>query len=170
MSSHCTISAKEIEPLRFLISDCPQQNSLNDYIQLLKSNDVTQLIRISRPTYDKNLLIEAGIEVSEFYFEDGKTPSKELLSEFFKLLDKLSGNGGTMIAIHCVSGIGRAPLLVCCALVRGGMDRLDAVDFIRKRRRGAINKTQLNWVADSKNGFRISSGGFLKKLFNKKLK
>ena len=46
------------------------------------------------------------------------------------------------IAIHCVAGLGRAPLLVAIALIECGVDYLTAVETIRKERRGAINKLQ----------------------------
>jgi protein tyrosine phosphatase type 4A len=39
------------------------------------------------------------------------------------------------IAVHCVAGLGRAPVLVCIALVEAGMDPYDAIAHIRKRRR-----------------------------------
>ena len=51
------------------------------------------------------------------------------------------------IAVHCVAGLGRAPVLVAVALVeRAQMDALDAISFIRARRRGAINATQMHFI------------------------
>ena len=40
----------------------------------------------------------------------------------------------------------RAPVLVALALIESGMKYEDAVDFIRKRRRGAINSKQLEYL------------------------
>jgi hypothetical protein len=40
----------------------------------------------------------------------------------------------------------RAPVLVAVALVESGMPPLDAIDFVRTRRRGAVNTKQLRWV------------------------
>jgi len=45
-----------------------------------------------------------------------------------------------------VAGLGRAPVLVCIALVEAGMDPYDAIGYIRKRRRGAINARQLQYI------------------------
>ena len=40
----------------------------------------------------------------------------------------------------------RAPVLVAVALVESGMEPLDAVEYVRKRRRGAINSKQIKYV------------------------
>ena len=101
------------------------------------------MIRISQPVYPTEPLIQKGIQVHEMPFEDGHFPDKELLERFKKLIASF---GPTPFAIHCVSGIGRAPLIICLCLIQKGMDPLDAVKFIRSQRRGAINKKQLDWL------------------------
>ena len=54
------------------------------------------------------------------------------------------------IAVHCVAGLGRAPVLVAIALIEYGMDAASAVTFIRDRRRGAINAAQLMYLESYK--------------------
>ncbi|KAI8896342.1 protein-tyrosine phosphatase-like protein [Globomyces pollinis-pini] len=171
MQSHSLVSSPFLKNISFLITDCPQINKLLDYSNLLIQYNVNTLIRISEPIYDTTLLSNNNIIVFESYFEDGSTPSKLLLSNYFQLLDNISKNNNSnqiCIAIHCVSGIGRAPLLVCCALIRAGMDRLDSVEFIRKHRRGAINRKQLDWLTDSKNGFKLQKNSLFSSFFKKK--
>lgn len=67
------------------------------------------------------------------------------------------------IAVHCVAGLGRAPVLVAIALMEyERMDAVDAVMKIRSLRRGAINETQLRYLEGYKcrTGKRgIASGG-----------
>ena len=46
------------------------------------------------------------------------------------------------VGVHCVAGLGRAPVLVAIALIEAGMDPLDCIGFIRKKRRGALNNRQ----------------------------
>ena len=41
---------------------------------------------------------------------------------------------------------GSAPVMVAVALVEAGMQPLDAVEYVRKRRRGAINAKQIQYV------------------------
>lgn len=48
------------------------------------------------------------------------------------------------VAVHCVAGLGRAPVLVAVALVEKGMDALDAIMFIRERRKGELGS--LLWI------------------------
>lgn len=56
-------------------------------------------------------------------------------------------NGDPMtIAVHCVAGLGRAPVLVAIALIELGMAPLDAIEYIRDKRRGAFNKPQITFL------------------------
>lgn len=54
------------------------------------------------------------------------------------------------IAVHCVAGLGRAPVLVTIALIEYGMEALDAVELIRRSRKGALNSRQIGWLAEYK--------------------
>lgn len=40
-------------------------------------------------------------------------------------------NSGPCLAVHCVAGLGRAPVLVAIALIEAGMKYEDAVEMIR---------------------------------------
>eukprot|EP00069_Balaena_mysticetus_P012844 bmy_07794T0 len=59
---------------------------------------------------------------------------------------KFREDPGCCIAVHCVAGLGRAPVLVALALIEGGMKYEDAVQFIRQKRRGAFNSKQLLYL------------------------
>ncbi|KAG0315035.1 Protein tyrosine phosphatase type IVA 1, partial [Dissophora globulifera] len=56
------------------------------------------------------------------------------------------------IAVHCVAGLGRAPILVAIALVELGMANLDSIEFIRRRRRGCFNSNQIQYIDGYKRG------------------
>lgn len=50
------------------------------------------------------------------------------------------------VAVHCVAGLGRAPVLVSVALIELGIKYEAAVEMIREKRRGAINSRQLAYL------------------------
>lgn len=56
------------------------------------------------------------------------------------------------IAVHCVAGLGRAPILVAIAMVELGMVNLDTVEFIRSHRRGCFNSHQIQYIDGYKRG------------------
>ncbi|KAJ3277922.1 hypothetical protein HK104_002837 [Borealophlyctis nickersoniae] len=159
----------------FLITDCPRpdDSSISEaYIPILQEYGVTHVLRLCDPkTYDAKELKEAGVEVVDWPFEDGTVPPPEVITQYRTLLQSLPPS--STIAVHCVSGIGRAPILVACALIDAGVDPIEAVELVRSKRRGALNKKQLAWlIGDEKGGFKPlnkkKSGGFLGGLFGKK--
>ncbi|KAG8348412.1 Protein tyrosine phosphatase Dual specificity phosphatase catalytic domain [Trypanosoma vivax] len=142
----------------FLILDAPSPSNLPTYMKALQRRQVRHLVRVCGPTYDASLVEKSGIEVHSWPFDDGAPPPRSVLESWFRLLDeeKARLDSGaiaqpTTIAIHCVAGLGRAPILVAVALVEyGSMAPLDTITLIRERRRGAINQTQMHWLAKYK--------------------
>ncbi|XP_055459562.1 protein tyrosine phosphatase type IVA 2-like isoform X3 [Psammomys obesus] len=77
-------------------------------------------------------------------YHDGAPPPDEVVYEWLELLkSRFQEEPGSCVAVHCVSGLGRAPVLVALALIESGMKNEDAVHFIRQKRRGAFNTKQL---------------------------
>lgn len=130
----------------FVITDLPTDVNVDAYVKTLKSHGVKHLVRVCEPTYDTKALEDAGIVVHDWGFDDGDPPPADVISEWLKLdasvFDAGSDDGGR-IAVHCVAGLGRAPVMVALSLIETGMSPEDAVLFIREKRRGAINKRQL---------------------------
>lgn len=57
----------------------------------------------------------------------------QVIDEWFEILKKRSKeNPEACIAVHCVAGLGRAPVLVALALIELGMKYEDAVELIRQ--------------------------------------
>lgn len=74
-------------------------------------------------------------------------------------ISSTSNHAGPTIAVHCVAGLGRAPVLVAIALIEfAKMEPVDAATFIRKHRRGAINNIQLDWLERYKRRYKSSAG------------
>eukprot|EP00177_Eucheuma_denticulatum_P001695 GFKZ01003045.1.p1 GENE.GFKZ01003045.1~~GFKZ01003045.1.p1 ORF type:complete len:301 (+),score=34.14 GFKZ01003045.1:393-1295(+) len=60
-------------------------------------------------------------------------------------MEKMQANVET-VAVHCVAGLGRAPVLAAVALLELGMEWFEAVGWIRALRRGAINAAQVAFL------------------------
>ncbi|KAI9339995.1 protein-tyrosine phosphatase-like protein [Obelidium mucronatum] len=142
-------------PVRVIITDCPPSEELlvENYLPVFTEMNVTHLIRLCEPTYDARALEEAGIQVVDaLAFADGTAPPDGVVEQFRGLVAGL-GPAAT-VAVHCVSGVGRAPLLAAVVLVDAGVDRADAAAFVRSRRRGAFNRRQLEWLLDARAGLK----------------
>jgi protein tyrosine phosphatase type 4A len=138
----------EYKGMRFLITDRPTDLNMAKYIEELKRHQVFDVVRICEPTYRTKRLSEAGITVLDLPFDDGTAPPPDVVEKFFDLVrSRFLADPGCCIAVHCVAGLGRAPVLVAIALIELGMKYEDAVEFIRKKRRGAINARQLAYLA-----------------------
>lgn len=103
-------------------------------------------------------------------YEDGHSPPEDVLKLWLDLVEERFFSGNTTaaaanskdntIAVHCVAGLGRAPVLVAIALMEfEKMDAVDAVTMIRKGRRGAINEKQLQYLEGYKCRRRGGGGG-----------
>ena len=90
-------------------------------------------------------------------FPDGEAPPREIIDRWLDLCD-LAERSERAVAVHCVAGLGRAPLLVAIALIESGVDPSDTVELIRRKRRGAINKLQLQYVLEYKPTRRKAAG------------
>ncbi|KAF9173291.1 Protein tyrosine phosphatase type IVA 1 [Mortierella sp. AD011] len=164
-----SISPIHVGQLNFLILDCPSDATLQAYLPVLEEHHVTDLVRICEGSpYDPKPLSDIGIKVHDnMKFTDGTAPGKEVITNWLDLNDQVFFNSqdkDRCIAVHCVSGIGRAPVLVAISLVEGGMDPLDSIAYIRKARRGALNRNQIAFL----DGYKKRKQGFgTKKVANK---
>nr|XP_021335279.1 protein tyrosine phosphatase type IVA 1 isoform X1 [Danio rerio] len=133
--------------MRFLITHNPTNATLHKFIEELKKYGVTTVVRVCEATYDANLVVKEGIQVLDWPFDDGAPPSNQIVDDWLNLLRvKFREEPGCCIAVHCVAGLGRAPVLVALALIECGMKYEDAVQFIRQKRRGAFNSKQLFYL------------------------
>ncbi|KAI8341794.1 protein-tyrosine phosphatase-like protein [Chlamydoabsidia padenii] len=133
-------------PIRFLIMDCPTENTLSFYITTLRQHGVSTVVRCCQETYDADSLLEQGFDFMDLPFRDGGVPSRTKLDEWMGLVEKHKNQLNRMapptIAVHCVAGLGRAPVLVALALIELGLSPREAVGLIRQKRRGALNRSQ----------------------------
>ena len=131
--------------LTFVIFDSPSDRNAQLYIDELKKHKVKHILRVCESTYDITPFTQNGIEVITTPFKDGDVPPHNVIINFLELV-----NNNKIIGVHCVAGLGRAPVLVAIALIESGMDSLDAIAFIRNKRSGSINTKQLKFLEEYK--------------------
>merc|ERR1719158_490494 len=134
------------EGYQFLIMDAPTDANISKYIQAMKEKGVKKVVRACEPSYQTDPLQNQDIEVIEMPFSDGSPPSEDIISGFLEVCKEETPAGRT-VAVHCVAGLGRAPVLVAIALMElAKLNCYEAIDRIRRVRRGAINQRQLKYL------------------------
>lgn len=137
--------------MRFLITHNPTNSQMVKFLEDLKAFGVQTLVRVCTATYDKTPVEQEGIQVLDWPFDDGSAPPEQVVDDWLHLLQaKFREEPGCCVAVHCVAGLGRAPVLVALALIECGMEYEDAVHFIRLKRRGAFNSKQLLYLENYK--------------------
>jgi len=139
--------------LRFLIFDAPTDANVNQYLNEFKKQNVKHVVRVCAPTYNAAVFEKENIKVHDWSFADGASPPSEVLSNWRSLVKQTFTETATdrpCIGVHCVAGLGRAPVLVALALIDAGLDNLAAIELVRSKRRGAINATQVRFLKEYK--------------------
>lgn len=148
----------EFKSMRFLITECPKDATLDRFIEELKKHNAKDVVRVCDPTYRTERFGQEGIRVLDLAFDDGTAPTTEIVDQWFNLLKtRFREEPGCCVAVHCVAGLGRAPVLVALALIELGMKYEDAVELIRQKRRGAINAKQLSYLEKYRSKSRLKS-------------
>lgn len=136
--------------MRFLILEAPpKEGPMTSYIDVLKRKDVSILVRACTQTYATQPFKDAEIRLKELAFEDGKGPPAHKVTDWITFLSEEVPKGNATpitIGVHCVAGLGRAPLLVAIAMLEAGNPAQDVIDRIRRVRAGAFNQVQLNYI------------------------
>lgn len=134
---------------RFLIIDAPTNANLEAYVKSFATHNVTVLVRACESHYDTDLVLAQGVVVHDVCFSDGSAPPEDKVTQWIDICARTFAKNNphrNTIAVHCVAGLGRAPVLVAIALIESGLEPLEAILVIRAVRRGAINARQLAWL------------------------
>lgn len=110
--------------------------------------------KTSRYTFASWIPLQSFLTLSSLQawpFLDGTTPSVDVIRNWLNLITKVVSEAADKtvipaIGIHCIAGLGRAPLLIAVALIEDGIAPLEAVKIIRERRPGSFNTTQLRYL------------------------
>mmetsp|Transcript_115089 Transcript_115089/g.229204 ORF Transcript_115089/g.229204 Transcript_115089/m.229204 type:complete len:169 (+) Transcript_115089:146-652(+) len=140
---------------KIVIMDAPNDENSPQYVAELKNVGVTDVVRACEETYSTMIFEKAGITVHEMTFADGAAPPEDIIDTWNELIKRRykpqkSGDSG-VVAVHCVAGLGRAPVMAAVALMEiTGMNYVDAIEKIRELRRGAINAKQFRFLQSYK--------------------
>lgn len=144
--------------LNLFITETPNDSTLDSFISKLKKQNIKHVVRLCGPTYNHNLISQSDINFYDWEFSDGTVPSKDIIDKWNELV-KLN----EPILVHCIAGLGRAPLLVTISLIEKKMEQLDAIHFVREKRPGALNSKQINWLIN----YKPKKTSFFNKFFGK---
>ncbi|VDK34576.1 unnamed protein product [Taenia asiatica] len=144
--------------MHFIIMDSPAADTVQTFAKECSRLRVSDVIRVCEDKYPTGPFEKVGINVHHWEFEDGSFPPDDILEKWFELLrlrfygpkktPSGDGNGNDnshpgSVAVHCLAGYGRAPVLVAVALMELGMSNHDAIELIRSKRKGAFNDRQV---------------------------
>uniref|UniRef100_A0A7S1WCG4 protein-tyrosine-phosphatase n=1 Tax=Alexandrium catenella TaxID=2925 RepID=A0A7S1WCG4_ALECA len=147
--SGCGMRLLEHGKFKIIIMDAPSDANSAVYVKELKALGVTDVVRTCEPTYSTEHFEKEGIQVHEMTFADGAAPPEDTIQRWNDLIRKRyrSKDEAGLVAVHCVAGLGRAPVMAAVALMEmTAMDAMDAVEKIRERQKGAINARQLKYL------------------------
>jgi len=109
--------------------------------------------------FNKNKLIDVSVDGGGACVQVNRSSSDDVTSSPAAVAPD-GKQGQPAIAVHCIAGLGRAPVLVAIALIEyANYDPVSAVSFIRNHRRGAINGKQLVYLESYKRRTKRLDGG-----------
>lgn len=130
----------------YVITPSPNSSNISNYKNFLKKHGVKTVVRLCGITYDKSYLNEDGIDLIDIDMVDGHAPTSFAEDAWMFAVKNAKKNGHVAIAVHCISGIGRAPTLVCCALINDGYEPYDAIQHVRHHVKNAMNMKQVEYI------------------------
>lgn len=146
MISNLELSVIQANNMAFVIMNAPIDKNIFSYLKELKTQGVEVIVRVCEPTYSKARCIEEGVDVKDFPFTDGAAPPPDVITNWLNIVAEETKKQNA-ICVHCVAGLGRAPVLVVIALIEfAKMDPTEAIRLVRREREGAINRKQLEYL------------------------
>jgi len=105
------------------------------YFPYFKEHNVTTIIRLNSPEYDRMSFVKSGIEHHDMYFVDGTSPPVSIVENFLEVVEAASG----VIAVHCKQGLGRTGTLIACYIMKHyDFDAAESIAFLRIQRPGSV--------------------------------
>ena len=81
-----------------------------DYVPYFKSRNVSLIVRLNKPYYDRQKFLKNGIDHVDMYYLDGSNPPIKILRKFLEVCEQTTG----AIGVHCKAGLGRTGTCIGC--------------------------------------------------------
>ena len=132
----------------FILTNTPTRDNIGTYISVLLREKCRYLVCtcvVTNNVIDVNLFTKFGITVVNLSFPVGSFPTDDVIDKWLSLLREIgeSKNQTNSVAVNCLSGLGRAPVLIAIAMIESHCPYMDAISMIRKKRPGAFNRKQI---------------------------
>jgi protein tyrosine phosphatase type 4A len=126
----------------FLVSNSPIDNDMNEFLAILHKNHINTVVRLCDKIYNENNMLDKDIHFYDMYIEDGSIPDDNAIKQFLDICSKHKN-----IALHCKSGLGRAPTMLCIDLIfKEKLDPMESMTLVRTKIKGAFNTKQVNFI------------------------
>ena len=81
-----------------------------DYVPYFKSRNISLIVRLNKPYYDRQKFLKNGIDHVDMYYLDGSNPPIKILRKFLEVCEQTTG----AIGVHCKAGLGRTGTCIGC--------------------------------------------------------
>lgn len=109
-------------------------------------HNITAVVRLNKSHYDREVLLQSGIQHYEMFMPDGGIPAWDQIEEFFKIADDIWKAKGA-IAVHCRAGLGRTGTMIATFLIRKfGLQAGHVIAYLRMMRPGSVLSRQARFL------------------------
>jgi len=142
------VSKFKIGMIEFIVTECPHIDQLEEF-----KNIINILIRILEPSQLYDISVPNLTVVDFTDFQDGSVPTLQVIERYIQIIeDAKKKYKNPNILAHCVSSMGRCPTFLGISMIKENpkIDRFEIINEIRKKRKGALNLKQVNFLLDIK--------------------
>ena len=123
----------------------------SDYVEVFRAKNVTCVVRLNNPEYDKRDFEDAGFTHHDLFFTDCSTPPDELVDRFLHIAEGASG----IVAVHCLAGLGRTGTLIGLYMMKhNGFTAREVMAWLRISRPGSIIGPQQHYLEEQEERMR----------------